>query len=337
MSRRGGKKKSKIAYDDQDTDFDIFMTEWQLPSNVRDQLDKCGFTTKAALLGMSEDDISDFTLRKGEKAALRAAVSHLQASFGDGPMVREAVQRTRSPPSALLHELLDKSGGNREVDATMPQAMAELHIDPQQYLSVTPTGENKPRLITDYVCGAVVDQSDEISLGQGATLKLATSKPKLSSVSPAMWIAANARVMAAMVDCGELDSTNIKDYMAYTAKIGELAARFTWASVLAYDQEYRCRQAAARFRWGADSQHLSTVLLKEKVTTTGPGPATPRRGTPGAAARRLGPGGREICLQFNSGKCSYGAKCNFEHVCSVCLQNHPQSDHRTPHNNSKQD
>ena len=41
--------------------------------------------------------------------------------------------------------------------------------------------------------------------------------------------------------------------MAYTAKLGELASRYTWASLLLYDQEYRCRQAAAHFRWDADS------------------------------------------------------------------------------------
>ena len=105
-----------------------------------------------------------------------------------------------------------------------------------------------------------VTDTEEISLGPGATLKLI-------SVSPAMWIAANARIMAALYDSDDLDHGAAKDYMAYTAKIGELVSRYTWASVLAYDQEYRRQQAAARFRWGSDSQHLCTVLLKEKAAT----------------------------------------------------------------------
>ena len=56
-----------------------------------------------------------------------------------------------------------------------------------------------------------------------------------------MWIAANARITAALYYSDDLDHGEAKDYMAYTAKIGKLASRYTWASVLAYVQEYRRR------------------------------------------------------------------------------------------------
>ena len=96
--------------------------------------------------------------------------------------------------------------------------------------------------------------------------------------------------------------------------------------------EYRRRQAAARFRWGSDSQHLCTVLLKEKAATpTG----IKQRG--GQTGRRVGPGGKEVCIQYNHGKCSYGPRCNFEHVCLLCLQAHPQSDHRQQQATAKQE
>ena len=84
-----------------------------------------------------------------------------------------------------------------------------------------------------------------------------------------------------------------------------MASRYTWASVRPGIQ------VSARFRWGVDSQHLSTVLLKEKSATPGQ-TALPKQRT--AAGRRLGPGGKEVCLQFNAGKCSYGGTCHFEHV-----------------------
>ena len=64
-------------------------------------------------------------------------------------------------------------------------------------------------------------------------------------MSPATWIAANACIMAALYNCGNLDHITAKDYMAYTVKIGELALRYTWASVLVHDQEYWCQQVAA--------------------------------------------------------------------------------------------
>ena len=60
-----------------------------------------------------------------------------------------------------------------------------------------------------------------------------------------MWIAANARIMATLVDRADLHGANIKDYMTYTAKVGELASHYIWASVLLYDQEYRWRRVSA--------------------------------------------------------------------------------------------
>ena len=71
----------------------------------------------------------------------------------------------------------------------------------------------------------------EISLGLEATLKLTSgTRPKLHAVSPAMWIAASARIMAALYDSDDLGHGAAKDYMAYTVKIGELASRSTWAA-----------------------------------------------------------------------------------------------------------
>ena len=56
---------------------------------------------------------------------------------------------------------------------------------------------------------------------------------------------------------------DISDYsIAYTVKIGELIERFTWVSVLQYDNEYRKRQFEYGFRWGSDSQHPHGRFLK---------------------------------------------------------------------------
>ena len=91
----------------------------------------------------------------------------------------------------------------------------------------------------------------------------------------------NARIMVTSIDREDLHRGNIKDYMTDTANVG--ASCYSWASVL-YDQEYRCRQAAACFRWGADSQHQSTILLKEKSTV--PGQVLPKQCT--VTIQRLG-------------------------------------------------
>ena len=167
---------------------------------------------------------------------------------------------------------------------------------------------------------------EEVDLGGGATLRLARAKPRLQAVSPAMWMAANARIMAAHLDRGHLDPTGVKDYLAYTVKVGELACRYTWQSVLAFDAEYRQNQADMQFRWGTDAPHLSVVALKEKPAT--PDKAKKTGTADGTAPRRRGPSGKEICLQFNGVRgCSFGPRCNLEHVCLTCLGHHPRCDH----------
>ena len=300
-------------------DFGAFLSEWGLPKAVAKALGEEGFCSKAALLGLT----GCFELKKGEMAALRTAVGQLQAEGGGGPLAPQTATPAPSRrPSVLLHDLLTTNADGVDIGA---RATARVDLDLQFYLHKA-SDEAKPHLITDFVSDTVTD-TEEISLGPGATLKLTSgTKPKLHAVSPAMWI------MAALYDSGDLGHGAAKDYMAYTAKIGELASRYTWASVLAYDQEYRCRQAAARFRWGSDSQHLCTVLLKEKAAT--PAGISQRGGQTG---RRVGPGGKEVCIQYNHGKCSYGPRCNFEHVCLLCLQVHPQSDHRQPQATAKEE
>lgn len=80
-----------------------------------------------------------------------------------------------------------------------------------------------------------------------------------------MWMAANGRIMAELI-CSA-SQQDIMDYVAYTVKIGEMACRFTWASVLTFDNEYRSIQAAAGFQWRADTPYPSTVSLWEKAMT----------------------------------------------------------------------
>ena len=72
------------------------------------------------------------------------------------------------------------------------RATARVDLDPQFYLQ-NASGEARPHLITDFVSNIVTD-TEEISLGPGATLTLNSgTEPKLHAVSPAKWIAANAR------------------------------------------------------------------------------------------------------------------------------------------------
>jgi hypothetical protein len=79
-----------------------------------------------------------------------------------------------------------------------------------------------------------------VELGGGLSIRLPRqTKPKLENVTPAQFIAANARIMATLIESGRLADTEVLDYLAYTAKVGEMATRYTWGSVLLYDDHYR--------------------------------------------------------------------------------------------------
>ena len=110
---------------------------------------------------------------------------------------------------------------------------------------------------------------EEVDLTEDISLKLKSgAKPKLENIKPAQWVAANALILADIITTDQLEvplHTLVLDYMSYTVKIGHLANRYTWQSVILFDDEYRDLQAQNHFRWGCDSSHLSTVALVERL------------------------------------------------------------------------
>ena len=56
------------------------MSEWGFPKAVAKALGNEGFCSKVALLGLTDEDIHSFELKKGEMAALRTVVGQLQAT-----------------------------------------------------------------------------------------------------------------------------------------------------------------------------------------------------------------------------------------------------------------
>jgi hypothetical protein len=196
--------------------------------------------------------------------------------------------------------------------------------------SINRENSNKHLDITDFVSrGMVSQEEDVIAQGGGAkiVIKSGPSKPKLDSVTPTQWVAANARIMAELLSTGALPLADVYQYLAYTCKVGDLAERFEWRSVLLYDREYRTIQANYKFPWATDTPHLGTVLLKEK-----PPPAklaNPRTNNFRPGRKVGGITNKEPCRLYNRGQCTY-ERCRYAHVCLVegCGQGHPEVEHK---------
>ena len=292
-----------------------FADQFQLSSNTIKLLKEKVFDCETAVLGLSEKNIEDLEgLKLGERAALHVAAASLQSKARGGPLVPVSPRPSATP----------EDSGRGVVD-DIAQRLEGLSIRGGGSRNAT-QGE-PPLKIVDFLSPTLVAE-EEVALGGGVTLKI-NSKPKLEKVSLAMWVVANTRMMKAMMARPEFC---VEQYLTYMEMIGELACRFTWTSVLLFDEEYRQRQAAVGFPWGTEAPYLSTVLLRDRQQGAASSTQQHRphgQGQGGHRARPLGATGREICLQFNTrGVCAFGNKCNFEHTCLTCgRDDHPSWDH----------
>lgn len=120
---------------------------------------------------------------------------------------------------------------------------------------------------------------------------------------------------------------NVPDYLKYTEMIGEIASRYTWQTILLFDDEYRHRQTKLGFSWGTDASHLGTVMLRDQDHSSFL-PAV--RQTSGTPFQRPSGNLREVCRKFNRGGCSYGTGCLCDHLCAVCgHRDHGAKDHQS--------
>lgn len=116
------------------------------------------------------------------------------------------------------------------------------------------------------------------------------------------WGAANGRLLNFLLSSHNLARSDIEYYIAYTTQIFDFATKYTWASILVFDQQYRELQAHHGFKWGTFAPQLEMQLLQPKTTQQ---PSDMRRVADTT----------EECRMFRAkGSCSFGSKCKFRHV-----------------------
>ena len=86
-----------------------------------------------------------------------------------------------------------------------------------------------------------------------------STKTPLSKVSVASWNLANYNIMYKLLQDGALGYEQIPDYLGYSVKIIDYLNLFDWQSILAYDREYRKKQATFHFRWGYRTATLKQI------------------------------------------------------------------------------
>ena len=307
----------------------------------------------------------------------------LQAALNIGPFSRPGLNKDKatpgspSPPTAS-HGHVDGSANVISSDSPVPPspmaptAGTDSHgvqsavvdsdglpigsvVNPEavttsRLLGIGPKGENVDYLkITKHITMRSNDDDDD----QDAQIKLpdgscfvhksgGSRKLHLDSVSPLQYMEANARILAKLILRG-MSAADIQKYLAYNILVARLGQRFTWQSVLHFDDEFRSAQAVENFKWDSDAQHMRDLNLRlresKPATKSSAGSQTkgennlPRsRGAKqkNGGGNRLSSGAEgenRLCFGFNQGKCSFNP-CKWLHFCNKCgSPTHGRVDH----------
>ena len=250
-----------------------------------------------------------------ELAVKQKEVDKLKRALQETAPPSKLLERKLQTPPQTLHEYaaIDKGLLGDLLQSTTPNTEANnplrLDLDPQAYLRKGNTTNNY-RPIVNYIPRAANCEEEEVEIAAGVSIKLKSSATtKLENVTPAQWTVANARILAKLLDDTPASDTKrvTLDYLSHTAKMGELATRYTWSSVILLDDEYRRQQAAYGFRWGSDTPHMSVLVLREREKQKHRHPRS-----------TIKPQERPVCHMYNSGKtCTYGKECCFS--CHVLI------------------
>ena len=205
-------------------------------------------------------------------------------------------------------------------------------------LGNSPTSDkNKTLLILDFVSKVVPDEEKNvIQIGKNAKLSVSLSRkrPKLSEISISEWNLANCKIMYHLIEFGQLPTYyDIKSYLEYSVKINHLASKFSWHSVLQYDEEFRIAQNKFLFPWTHDNMHMHSVLLNSRHVLPSHGKAFRfpfRPSNPPSDVVDETQDGRTICKKFNRFKGCNSDRCSYLHVCNrkslagiACALPHP--------------
>ena len=104
------------------------------------------------------------------------------------------------------------------------------------------------------------------------------------------------------------------ELIQYNHIIHTAAQTYSWDNVYRYNREFRMHMSRHHLNrsWAVILQQAWTMFLKDRVSTPGHNFNSGNSHWNGNGARK------KLCFDFNSGNCTYGKRCKFDHRCSFC-------------------
>ena len=265
------------------------------------------------------------------KQSVEAEVSNAVAS-AVGSAVGEAMQP--------VLERLDEHASTRGPTARPPAAI------PPRLRDRICRGEfiNFEELLPEAI-GATSDVPIRLSVMDGEPVELLSTRKASSTASKrrihdlATWLEAWTTFMTVLV---EASPERAVELLQYQATIVDANVSFDTAAWLAYDKRFRTLVSADNRRFDMIDTYTWQSCFTSKarpacthcaLTHPPPGSICPFRSLPhrptgtadgGATWRAPMHNGRQICRNFNSGRCDSGSSCPRAHACFTCKGNHPR-------------
>ena len=330
--------------------FENWITNNKLSGDTKAALEAEELTEKDDIIEITDSVVKDsvnlIKLSSAQKIRLKKAVEILRG------VTAENTQRDSSGSDMGNAKVLDSK--QMQGDPELQQRLAQFELEnklmsdilgAKQHMGPQPPQDTAPKpgkalYINDFVSKAdvsTVDEETELFAGDGQKLVLKSStakKPKAHEVTLSQWISGNARIMAKLIEEGELDREQILQYLHYTEKFGDMAQKYTISSLMLFDERFRKDQAEKGTSWAEDNYHATLFHLEKRPVSN-----ASKQGKKGGTQRNAEPGARKkVCLDFNNRSgCNWGSNCKFPHTCAKagCEGDHPQYQHPSSEGVSK--
>ena len=103
------------------------------------------------------------------------------------------------------------------------------------------------------------------------------------------------------------------ELIQYNHIIHTAALTYVWENVYLYDRDFRLHLSRYPHRsWSVILQQAWTMRLKDRNRNKG------NSGNKNGGGSSRSKKGRDICWRYNTGRCTFGTSCKFDHHCAIC-------------------
>lgn len=240
--------------------FDTWTVEVGLSRKAVAILRQEDLTQKQILVLLSPGDVRSLNLQLGQRKLLEAALEQLKpkpvevaAAAAAAPTIPEDGPAAADDTNVTIRDIRKEAGA--DVGKCLHDLLAETDISVANKSAISrPSAECDPRSILTvkatnskavHILQFLPERARKRRQGRRREFVLASGEEQIvlrpeedhpySGITIAEWGAANAKVMNHLLQNCILARSDVEYYLAYTAKVFELATKYEWDSVLEYD------------------------------------------------------------------------------------------------------